>query len=234
MLIETWYPVTHDFGLIQAPVDQVVSGLLDWHHGIGIDYVRSSFGGFAQGLQALAPLSAEKRRALLVPTTAGWTGFFQSGIQGSDPFPAMSFLAVRLGVQAMRICTTPADQAEPAVMWEVYAPAHLGGNPFGYRRAIAASREGSRWTFDSTGVPFEFEDLRAYESPRKKDRFTRPMLDAYLAHFGLSPFTDAFYNVSPDNPAHLLEKRKRWDDPPTEFSLEQVVAGVPWMRASTT
>jgi hypothetical protein len=34
-----------------------------------------------------------------------------SGIQGSDPFPAMSYLAKRMGVLAMRVCCTP-DRAE--------------------------------------------------------------------------------------------------------------------------
>lgn len=29
MVVYRWHPVTHDMGLIQAPVEQVVAGLLD-------------------------------------------------------------------------------------------------------------------------------------------------------------------------------------------------------------
>lgn len=228
-LFETWHPVTCDFGLIDASVDRTATALVRWHAGIGTTYSKRKVHSLEQGLQALAPLSAEKRRILLAPTCAGWTAFFQSGISGSDPFPAMSQLAEQLEVRAMRVCALPLSAKWPAVIWEVYAPAALGGEPpLGYRRAIACSNDGGKWRFSNTGAPFDFEIVSAYQAPNKRDRFTIKLLASYLREFGLSPFEDEFYPVSSDRLGVLLESRRRWASPPSEYSLAEVVAGLPW------
>jgi hypothetical protein len=231
-LIERWHPVTSDLGLINASVPSCVDSLQSWHESIGIRYtsqaVSSSFG---DALGLLPPLSAESRRKLFMPTLAGWTAFFQSGIQGSDPFPIMSMLAMRLGVLAMRVCVTPRNATWPAVIWEVYAPPELGGDPtLGYRRSIGASNDGGRWVFDQSGAPYSFERLEYYTRPRKRDRFPPELLEEYLAHFDLKPFEDAFYRPSAVAPAVVLERTSRWDSIPPEFTLDQVVAGEPWLR----
>src|SRR5436305_11629065 len=90
-------------------------------------------------------------RRLFVDTRSDWVAGFQNGIQGSDPFPAMSYLATRMEVLAMRVCAT-ADLAKyPSVIWEVYAPESLGGKaPLGYRRCICAANDGGRWVFDES------------------------------------------------------------------------------------
>src|SRR5262245_18883779 len=134
MLFDEWSPVTGDFGLIDAPPEMVVKGLIDWHAGLGVRYVREKYDSLLTALQALLPLTNAKTRRLYVPTSNGWTACFQNGIQGSDPFPAMSFLATKLSVVAMRICHAP-DYPSLATAWEVYAPESLGGKPpLGYRR----------------------------------------------------------------------------------------------------
>src|SRR5262245_46194875 len=121
MLFDEWSPVTSDFGLIDAPPELVVKGLVDWHTGIGVRYERKEYDSLRAALQGLLPLANAKTRRLFVPTSTGWTACFQNGIQGSDPFPAMSFLASKLGVVAMRICNAT-DDTFPAIAWEVYAP----------------------------------------------------------------------------------------------------------------
>lgn len=40
MLIERWHLVTSDMGLISAPVERVVSALVEWHASIGTTYSR--------------------------------------------------------------------------------------------------------------------------------------------------------------------------------------------------
>jgi len=235
MLIDSWHPVTSDLGLIHASVERTVAELIAWHELLDIRYSRRDVGSSFKGaLESLPPLSAEMRRRVFVPTACGWTTCFQSGIQGSDPGPAMSVLAQRLGVLSMRVCSTPLGAAWPATVWEVYAPEHLGGTaPLYRRRTVFASNDGGRWVFGQSGEPYPFEDRESYARSRKRDRFTREQLAAYLEHFGLRPFSDDFYVVAPDRPAVLLERLSRSARPPREFALEEVIAGLPWRRGST-
>jgi hypothetical protein len=206
MLLEQWHPVTHDFGLIRAPVETAVQALLDWHGGIGLRYRRTEItDGLEAALTALLPLSIDKQKKLFVSTASEWTAYYQNGTQGSDPFPAMSFLSQELGVLAMRVCSTPPEAIWPATIWEVYAPPSLGGAPpLGYRRSIAAANDGGRWVFEEAGAPFEFERLDAYTAPRKRDRFTPELLKEYLGHFGIQPFEDDFLVIDATHPAVLL------------------------------
>jgi hypothetical protein len=234
MLFEHWHPVTRDLGLVNAPVDACVESFTSWQSSIGLQYTIKTAVSFSETLGLLPPLSAEKRRLAFVPTAApGWTALFQSGISGSDPFPATSMLASNLlRTLGMRVCVTPPAGNWPAVLWEVYAPKELGGDStLGYRRAISAMNDGGRWVFNQSGEPYPFEEVAKYTLPRKRDRFTREMLIDYLAQFGLAPLSDAFYSVSGDRRAVVLERTSRWNNPPPEFTLEQVVAGVPWRQS---
>ena len=228
MLLQQWHPVTKDHGLIELPVEQVVTALTAWHETLGIRYRREQVvDSPAAAFARLPPLTSAKTRRLFVSTAAGWTAAFQNGIDGSDPFPAMSFLAVRLGVRAMRVCQTDAPQ--PATIWEVYAPPSLGGEPpLHCRRSLAAARDGARWTFHSAGPPFPFEDTAAYVQRRVARRFTKRMLAQYLeAGFGLHPFDDSCYVVSPSSPAVVLHQLTGIRPAP-EYTLEEVKAGKPW------
>jgi hypothetical protein len=234
-IVDEWSPVTKDMGLIEAPPARVADEYLNWHRSLGRQFYVQSVASFLASLERLPPLSAEKRRALFVPTNSAWTAFFQSGIDGSDHFPAMSFLAGRLGVRAMRVCRSPPNAVWTGVVWEVYAPPDQGGVlPLLYRRSVAAVNDGGRWTFDQSGSPFPFEHLERYDLRRKRDRFDGELLEQYLGEFGLKPFEDGFYAPSEQNPAILVERVTRWENPPKEYSVAEVVAGIPWDRACPT
>jgi hypothetical protein len=223
--IDQWHPVTHDYGLIRAPLADVVREFVDWQDSIGVPHVQRLLeSGLACAFAALEPLSASKRRGLFVATSSAWTAFFQSGIQGSDPFPAMSFLAQRMAVHAMRVCCTPEGAAWPATIWEVYAPNH---GPLGHARTICAANDGGRWTFEQAGEPYPFEDLSVYQRRRKRDRFNREILEGYLRNFGIRPFEDDFLIVGPAEPAVVVE-RGPWPNEPRGFLLSEVIDGLPW------
>jgi hypothetical protein len=233
MLYEKWHPVTHDAGFIQADASTVSAALQDWHRVIPIEYrTHEVSDSLENAFAALPPLSPGYGRHLLVPTSAGWAGYFQNGISGSDPFPVMNTLAMKLGVQALRVCRTPDGFRYPAVIWEVYAPPELGGDSRGHRRSVACVRDGNRWVFQSSGAPLSFENLDLYELPRKRDRFPATALVEYLGAMGVRPFEDEFYTVSNTTPAIILERTPPLTVDRT-FSLEQVVAGVPWARSSS-
>lgn len=231
MILEAWHPVTRDFGLIECPLDRAVEVFVRWQESLGRSFSIRTATSLVDGLEMLPPLSAERVRCVFVPTQASWTGFFQSGIDGSDPFPAMSQLARLLETRGMRVCSTPPDAKYPATIWELYAPPKLGGvPPLLYRRSICAANDGGRWVFEQSGEPFPFEDTARYVLRRKRDRFNREILAAYLAHFDLRPLDDDFYVASHQTPAVVLERLTRGENRPREFTLAQVVAGEPWQR----
>jgi hypothetical protein len=57
------------------------------------------------------------------------------------------------------------------------------------------------------------------------------MLRGYLKHFGIEFSRDDFLRVDPTTPAIRLQQVTKIQSFP-EFSLEQVVAGVPWHRSA--
>ena len=184
-IVDEWNPVTSDMGLIEAPTARVAEEYPDWHRSLGQEFRVERVASFGASLERLSPLSAEKRRAVFVPTSSAWTAFFQSGIAGSDLFPVMSELTERLGVRAMRVCCWPANAVWPGTVWEVYAPPDQGGiPPLRYRRSVEAVNDGGRWTFDQSGPPFPFEKLDRHQLPRKRDRLDRNLLQQYLGEFG--------------------------------------------------
>lgn len=225
-LLDHWHPVTSDMGLVNATHSRITES----HAFSDVFEVQGEIAsGLEDALSLLPPLSMEKKRGLLVPTKAGWTAYFASGIQGSDPFPFVSLLARELGVLAMRVCSTSNRYA--ANIWEVYAPRELGGSPpLGHRRSIAAANDGGRWIFEQSGQPFSFEDLSAYSASRTRDRFTREQLQRYLASFGLNPFDESFYSVAASSPAVLVTRIADWECAPPSFTLAEVRNGVPWRR----
>jgi hypothetical protein len=227
--VDTWHPATSDFGLIEAPLASVVAAFVKWQADLGRSPIQSEKTSLESTFSGLAPLSMELRRAAFVPTRSSWTVYFASGLLGSDPLPVMSYLAQQLQCRAMRVCSTSAHARWPATIWEVYAPESLGGAPpLGYLRSVSCANDGGRWTFDTSGSPFSFEELERYSAPRKKDRFDRDLLTSYLARLGSRPFDHDFYAVALSTPSALVEARRRWPSPPREYSFDEVQRGIPW------
>jgi hypothetical protein len=228
-VLAAWHPVTHDFGLIQAPLERVLAEFLAWNSSFGTEYARIEItSSLADAFESLLPLANSKMRRLFVATQSDWVACFQNGIQGSDPMPAMSQLSKRMQVLLMRVCTTPtADHLYPATTWELYAPPALGGHPqHGYRRSLAAAKDGC-WEWVNAGEPFPFEQTDCYALPRKRDRFTAEMLRDYLTQFGIRLFDDDFFRVDAQHPAIRLQQISNvWHTP--EFTLAEVIAGKPW------
>jgi hypothetical protein len=228
-----WRPVTHDYGLIKAPLKDVVEALREWHSLPDCQETKYEASKITNSLDAaftsLLPLAHSKMRRLFVTTKSEWVACFQNGTDGSDPQPAMCFMAKKFGWLAMRVCSTPPDAMWPAAIWEVYAPTSMGGGKYGSRRSVYASNDGGRWVFGANGEPFPFENTAAYQNKRIRDRFNREMLDSYLKEFGIRAFDDDFFEVSPLKPAIRLQRTTNiWHTP--EFSLEEVISGKPWQK----
>jgi hypothetical protein len=228
-VFEKWYPVTSDFGLIEAPMEAVSQTYRSWWTDIGKDVsVQTCTGTLDEHFSALLPLSVGKNRTLIIPTISNWTAFFRNGIRGSDPASAMPELAQQLQARAMRLCISRKPQKYPAVIWEVYEPEISRGRRAGTRRSIAAANDGGRWVFETYGEPYEFETTERYTLPRKRDRFDDKLLFEYVSYFGVPQIGDAMFETG-----SLLESRlvsfPNWDHA-KNFTLEDVTAGVPWAR----
>ena len=89
-IIERWWPVTYDFGLVRAPVDVVLAATQAlWRQaGLEIDLVEHDQ-PLEDFFKALEPLSPTPTKEMYLSTRFGWTAFFRNGVHGSDPFVPM-------------------------------------------------------------------------------------------------------------------------------------------------
>jgi hypothetical protein len=221
-VFEHWCPVTSDFGLIQIDPETIAQAYFDWTLELKKDPRRSEVrSSLADAFGLLPPLSMGFYRTLLVPTRAGWTAYFASGMQGSDPSGAMSVFTKQFGVLSMRIFARNGSAGGDGTIWSVFAPEAQGGEPpLLYRRAICAADDGG-WVFEQSGEPFPFENRERYTARRKRDRFDRELLRTYLREFGLDPFSDDFYVVNEQSPAICIEKGVQYRDKIAEYTLDE-------------
>ena len=112
-LIARWSPVTSDFGLIRAPLERVLAELQSWHNSIGIDYERTDITSSLAG--------RVRNRSCHFPTARCGACFWRRARIGSPVFRTeyrarthfqrCLTWARRMGVLAMRVCSTPQDRA---------------------------------------------------------------------------------------------------------------------------
>ena len=57
------------------------------------------------------------------------------------------------------------------------------------------------------------------------------MFKSYLSEFKLYPFNEQFYRVEKDAAAIIVEKTARWDSLPNEYTIEEVLNGLPYKRS---
>lgn len=190
-VLDHWWPVTQDFGLIRSNLDRVASARKEMYADAGLSiYSEPVKAPLQDCLSRLEPLSPAPHMELYLATTFGWTAYFANGCRGSDPFLPMKQLSDAVGTMALRACTSPETALYRAVILEVYDTHKAGADEWGYRRSIAAANDGGKWVFEQSGEPFSFEETQKYTKKRKRDRFTKRMLDAYLTGLGAQPLSD--------------------------------------------
>jgi hypothetical protein len=222
-VLEHWWPVTSDFGMIRSDVETVVpirtKQYEDSGQTISSDWLSGSLG---ECFSLLEPLSPAATKELFLSAGAGWTVYYSNGARGSDPFLPMYQLSRALGVTALRACATRAGAKYAAVILEVYDTPQAGGNKYGRRRSIAAANDGGRWVFEQSGEPFDFEDTACYGARKKADRFTREMLLSYLDALGAPRLTDETLQPGGQCKGALLKRPDHAHLP--KYSLEEAKA----------
>jgi hypothetical protein len=130
----------------------------------------------------------------------GWSMLVTDGPSGTDLGVLPSLAARQLGCIGIRaVCVADGTARYPARILEVFGPG--GVPPLLAVRSIAASNDGGRWVFETSGDPLPFEDEAAYAAPRKPDRLQPALLLSYLAQLGVP------LDVEPDWEAGLVISR---------------------------
>lgn len=174
-------PVTQEVAYFDAAASDVARWIQE-SLGTGWSRTPAEWDGATDAVEHLTPARAKSRYAV-VPVGA-WAAMLNNGPLGTDVGMLPSRFTRKFGRRGIRAVTVEdADSAYPARILEVFGAD--GEPPLMARRTIAAANDGGKWIFETTGPPFEFEDLERYRCRRAKDRFTSGMLHEYLHALGI-------------------------------------------------
>lgn len=121
------------------------------------------------------------RRDIIIPLN-GWCAVVNNCQRGTDVGGLPMIAAQKYDCRGIRAVATT-ESEHPAVMLEVYEPRISA--PLNRRRLIYAMSDRGRWSFDTEGEPFDFEEVGKYSNRRIRDRFTPDMLERYLSALGV-------------------------------------------------
>lgn len=201
LLSERFAPTTSHIGFLRLGVDEVAAGLAAWRRELvpgGVD-VEEVGGGFPECLHALEPLTQPVRpRELLVEVGSDWTAYFECSAAMPDASSPTSYLARRLGCDAVAVMTLPHTIGRPGVARGRYGSVQFAlfgpdrGEVSNHVRSVVASFD-TRWLFLESGQIQPFEEPEAYTARRVRDRFTSDMLGRYCERLGIPVFDPDAY-----------------------------------------
>jgi hypothetical protein len=228
LIFEDLAPITFSVGLIQAPLQVVHRKMLAWrsaHASLNTEVLAFPL---EEALLSLTPLTTIPRRWLLLSTQNQWTAYFDNGLNGPDPSPAVGYLCERLRCSGLVVTSVPHTLDEKGneergisggIKFEMFAPKPT--TFLNFERAISVIYESGRWQFDDAGTVQSFEYTGRYKRRRAQDRFTEEMLKKYCAALGFEVDNPSFYQplgmlTSAENPmpagfltVSLLEAQRR-------------------------
>lgn len=218
--LRQYLPITEEVGFLDAPARDIALRDQEWCEGLGRRATVTPLSGeIACLLDRLPVLNNAGNRWLLLPTRSSWTAYLDNFLTGTDASSYLGAAMVRNNCRSIRAVAAPdlkklvrgkgkLERAYKSVMLEYDEPAAEPGKR--RNRSIASTNDG-HWVFYALGEPFGFEELDAYQQPKKQDRFTVHMLSRYLAHLGLHPFDTDFFVATKANPAYLVEFTPTWE-----------------------
>ncbi len=182
-------PAGISLNVLRSKLDETIDVLVRWRGGLGHKPTTSSV-ALREACQALEPFQAVWSREVLFDC-GDWTIYMNNSLQGGDPTASASHIGRVMGVDVLTAMHSP-----------VHPPGHgatqLWIRPSGsasslHTRDIVACAADGRWSWDSSGEPFPFEDQSRYTARRIRDRFDRPLLIDYLGALGIRVDDADFY-----------------------------------------
>ena len=198
-------PLTFSIGFLGAPPEEVAAVLVEFFTRVHDGGRATELGGsLEENLLELPPLTIGSQPKVLLASTAldGWTAMFEGDALGQGVAQLTGFLASQLlGVRGYFVASVPpaGNSGGPlgARQFRVLGPE----TKLGYVRTVdLIENNPGRWYFEAGGEVQSFEDVEAYGSRRRRDRFTEEMLAGYAAAVGLRPWDESFYR----NPSYLV------------------------------
>lgn len=214
----SFLPIVAEVGFLEHPAYEIAQGDQTWRMGLGKEcVVRPLYSGVEDALQRLLPLCNSGTRSLLLPTRSPWTAYLDNGLNGTDVVSYQGRASRHYRCRTIRAVAAPnlkrvlkgnIERGYESVQFAYREPEDALGTL--HERVIGSTQDGG-WAFDLYGTPFPFEEMDAYERPRKQDRFTVPMLRRYLKALGIDAFDLDFYVATKENPAYLVEYFPTWE-----------------------
>jgi hypothetical protein len=225
-MLEAYAPITSEVGLIEKPLDEVVSAFKRWQDQFlaqrnNILEVVSEFQGLEGGLRALAPLTSIESRFLFSETQSAWTAYFDNANRGTDAFPVASYLAQMLDCRGLKAVHVPHTFLNGLGKYGAFAFELYGPKPtdfLNYVRSVALINDGGKWVFTQNGNPLPGEDSSSYSDRLVKNRFSYELLRKLLRLVDADPFEEKFYGRR----STLLERRGLAVPGMMEYDLQDV------------
>ena len=164
--------------------------LASWLREVFGDDCTASSPGWTSVADAGASLSAPRPGSRWACIKVGdWSLILTDGPLGTDVGVLPIHVAKVFSRRAIRaFCVDDDGPGYPGRILVVHGPD--GEPPLNVERSIVAANDGGRWVFETSGTPYDFEDLAAYGHRLKKRRFTSEMLYDYLRHLGVPVDTE--------------------------------------------
>lgn len=190
-------PITFSYGFLEAPLPVIVDAVVHWRSSLGVSVEATPLNApFHSLFHSLEPLTMPPSKELLLATTSEWTAYFNNAIHGSDPFPPMSYLSLKLKCRGVVALSSPNSQKPTgksygAVGFWLLSPTNRQW--LNVERSILSMNDGGKWKFSTMGEVLNFEDTACYMNKKISDRFTTDMLRNYCEAMGINIFSHNFY-----------------------------------------
>ncbi|YCK79792.1 hypothetical protein M1D89_01820 (plasmid) [Arthrobacter sp. D3-18] len=200
LLGSRWAPVTNTLSFINAPLEQAAQV---WHDCYASSYPKWNIvqtehtGTVEEHFSRLLPLAAGAKTLFLETLNPDWTLAVNNNAYTGPDLSSMLTVeyAQNRGIRSVIVMEVPHTlDRKTYSQWR----GRYGGRRFivlgpGKAKTGVFLVNEDKWVFSRGGEVLDFEDTKAYDSPRATDRFTHEMLVDYCRHLGLDPYNENFY-----------------------------------------
>jgi hypothetical protein len=196
-------PLTKEFGLIRAPLDQVVPAFVDWirRHTLASTHTRQLTGDVKAAILALLPITTPvSTRHLWLSSRSDWSVYMDNGRLGTNASNVAPVLSSLCRTTAVRAHASEQERGPDGrimryggAIFEMYDL----GKP---TRTIFSVNDGGRWRFGESGKALPFEEPERYASRAVRERFTHEMLGRYMGHLGADVLDDSWLVCDAERP----------------------------------